>query len=65
MWGKRLFMFTILKSALSLRRYEIRNQHVELRARAETDWAFINYATQKPMRIPAAVAESFETVALP
>lgn len=58
-------MFTIRKPVLSLRRYEIRNQHVELLARAETDWAFINYATQKPMRIPAAVAESFEAVALP
>ena len=31
----------------------------ELLAKAETHWAFISYATGKPARIPAEVAESY------
>lgn len=51
-----------IRPATSLRRYEIRRADGALLARAETDWAFINYATQKPVRIPPAVAECFEVV---
>lgn len=51
-----------LRPAISLRMYEVRNQHGDLLARAETDWAFINYQRQKPTRIPAAVLESFKVV---
>jgi len=51
-----------LRSATSLRRYRIRRADGTLLARAETDWAFINYATQRPVRIPAEVAACFEIV---
>lgn len=51
-----------MKPATSLRRYEIMNSAGEMLAQAETDWAFINYAKQKPTRIPAKVAESFQIV---
>lgn len=51
-----------MRSATSLRRYEIRRKDGILLARAETDWAFVNYATQKPVRIPAHVASAFEIV---
>ena len=52
-----------IRPATSLRRYEIHRADGALLARAETDWAFINYTTQKPVRIPPAVADSFEIVA--
>jgi acyl-CoA thioesterase FadM len=42
--------------------YEIRNAAGDLLATARTDWAFVNYARQKPVRIPAEVAESFLVV---
>ena len=49
-----------MKTATSLRRYEIRRQEDgALLARAETDWAFVNYARQRPVRIPPEVAGSF------
>jgi len=51
-----------LKPATSLRCYEIRRGDGALLARAETDWAFINYASQKPMRIPAEVKACFPVV---
>lgn len=51
-----------LKPATSLRRYEIRRSDGTLLARAETDWAFINYETQRPVRIPAEVSECFPIV---
>jgi len=51
-----------IRPATSLRRYEIRRADSVLLARAETDWAFINYATQKPVRIPPVVADCFEIV---
>jgi acyl-CoA thioester hydrolase len=51
-----------IRPATSLRRYEIRRADGALLARAETDWAFINYATQKPVRIPPTVAGSFEVI---
>jgi len=51
-----------MKSVTSLRRYEIFNASGELLANAETDWAFVNYAKQKPVRIPLEVSSCFETV---
>lgn len=51
-----------IRPATSLRRYEIRRKDGALLAHAETDWAFVNYATQKPVRIPAQVASAFEIV---
>lgn len=51
-----------MKSAISLRRYEIFNEAGEMLAKAETLWAFVNYERQKPTRIPAEVATSFEVV---
>lgn len=54
-----------MRPVLSLRRYEIRNPQSDLLAEAETNWAFIRYATQKPLRIPSQVAMSFELAAAP
>ena len=51
-----------MKPASSLRRYEILNAEGEILARAETDWAFVNYERQKPTRIPTEVADCFEIV---
>jgi len=53
---------TNMKPATSLRLYEIQNKAGEVLARAETDWAFVNYGTQKPTRIPAEVANSFQII---
>lgn len=52
-----------MRPATSLRRYEVRRRDGELLARAETDWAFINYQKQRPVRIPPEVADSFEVIA--
>ncbi len=54
-----------MKSATSLRHYEILNNVGDVLARAETGWAFINYEKQKPTRIPVEVAASFEIVQFP
>lgn len=51
-----------MRPATSLRRYEIRNSTGQLLARAETDWAFINYKKQTPTRIPPEVANCFMIV---
>jgi acyl-CoA thioester hydrolase len=51
-----------MKPATSLRRYEIMLADGSVLARAETDWAFINYAKQKAVRIPTEVANSFQLV---
>jgi acyl-CoA thioester hydrolase len=51
-----------IRPATSLRRYRIRRGDGTLLARAETDWAFVNYATQRPVRIPAEVAARFDIV---
>jgi acyl-CoA thioester hydrolase len=48
-----------MKPATSLRKYEIRGAGGGLLARAETDWAFIDYARQRPVRVPLEVAASF------
>ena len=58
--GDRLLIKTWvanMKPASSLRRYEILNAEGDTLARAETNWAFVNYARQKPTRIPAEVAD--------
>jgi len=63
--GDRLLIFTWvanMKPASSLRRYEILNAEGDTLARAETNWAFVNYARQKPTRIPAEVADSFQVL---
>jgi acyl-CoA thioester hydrolase len=49
-----------MKPATSLRKYEIIGEGGEILARAETDWAFINYARQRAVRVPAAVVASFK-----
>lgn len=51
-----------MKPATSLRRYEICRRDGTVLARAQTDWAFVNYAKQKAVRIPSAVADSFEVI---
>jgi len=48
-----------MKAVTSLRKYEIYNDDGEILARAETNWAFIDYETEKPTRIPAAITENF------
>jgi len=48
-----------MRSAVSLRCYEISNANGEMLATAETDWAFVNYARKKPTRIPVEVSSCF------
>ena len=49
-----------MKKVTSTRVYRIiRRADRELLARAETHWAFVNYATGKPTRIPAEIAHAF------
>ena len=49
-----------MKKATSLRRYEIvRASDVAVLATAETRWAFVDYATGQPARIPPDVAEAY------
>ncbi len=48
---------------MSLRRYRVyRRADRQLLARAETRWVFVDYATGKPRRIPAQIAQSFPVV---
>lgn len=52
-----------MSKATSIRRYRlIRPADGALLATAETRWAFINFATRQPLRIPKEVAESFQLV---
>ncbi len=45
----------------SIRRYKIvRLSDEQLLATAETKWAFIDFATGRPVRIPPEVSQSFE-----
>ena len=64
--GERIVVRTwvaTMKKVTSLRRYRIvRPSDGELLAKAETKWAFVNYATGQPARIPAEVARSFQVV---
>ena len=48
-----------MKTASSLRKYEIRKEDGTRIAVAETDWAFIDYAAERPLRIPPEVRASF------
>ena len=48
-----------MKKVTSLRHYEILNDERGILAKAETDWAFINYRKQKPTRIPKEVSTCF------
>jgi acyl-CoA thioester hydrolase len=50
------------RPAASVRRYEIHRDDGILLARAETEWVFVNYKTQRPVRIPPEVACCFEVV---
>lgn len=53
-----------MEKATSIRRYRIvRRADSLLLATAETKWAFVNYATGLPKRIPPELAQSFSVVA--
>ena len=49
-------------SATSERQYRVYRVDGTVLARATTIWAFMNYKTQRPTRIPTAVANCFELV---
>ena len=49
-----------MKAVTSLRKYEICNAAGEILAKAETNWAFVNYAKQRPIRIPAEISDNYE-----
>ena len=52
-----------MKKVTSLRRYRIvRNGDGGLLATAETNWAFVDLTTGRPVRIPSAVAGAFVVV---
>lgn len=52
-----------MKKASSTRRYDIvRRADSKTLASAATDWAFINFSTGLPARVPAEVSKSFELV---
>jgi acyl-CoA thioesterase FadM len=54
-----------MKKVTSLRRYKIVRITADretILATAETDWAFIHFATGLPKRIPAEIAGAFEIV---
>ena len=51
-----------LRAVLSLRHYEILDAERNLLARAKTDWAFVDYAKQKPTRVPHEVIDCFTQV---
>jgi acyl-CoA thioester hydrolase len=54
-----------MKKATSKRVYRILRRHDrQLLAKAETHWAFVNYATGKPMRIPDEIAGAFPVAAV-
>jgi acyl-CoA thioester hydrolase len=59
--GDRIIVETCvadMKKVTSTRVYRILRGS-ELLAKAETTWAFVNYATGKPTRIPAEIAHAF------
>jgi len=52
-----------MRKATSSRRYEIiRKSDGQRLATAETRWAFIDYATRQPVRIPPQIAHAFPVV---
>jgi len=50
------------RAASSVRKYDIARSDGEMLARAETEWAFVNYQRQRPVRIPPEVASCFQIV---
>ena len=48
-----------LRSVVSLRCYEISRTNGEVLAEAQTEWVFVNYARNKPVRIPFEVSSCF------
>lgn len=48
------------RAAASVRKYEIFHEDGTLLAMAETEWVFVNYKTQRPVRIPPEVSSCFE-----
>jgi acyl-CoA thioester hydrolase len=51
------------RKVTSLRRYRmIRRSDGRLLASAATDWAFVNYETGKPLRVPPEVSACFQVV---
>ena len=64
--GERIVVRTwvaTMKKVTSIRRYRILRWDDEtLLATAETKWAFIDYATGQPMRVPPEIAQSFVVV---
>ncbi len=54
------------KRVTSVRRYHIlRKADGVVLASAETKWAFIDYATGQPHRVPPEIARAFEIVETP
>lgn len=52
-----------MKRVTSRRRYEIyREADGHLIARAETQWAFVNFSSHQPLRVPPEIASAFEVV---
>ena len=52
-----------MKKVTSTRRYRVvRLSDDEPLAEAETKWAFVNYATGQPARIPPEIARAFQVV---
>ena len=52
-----------MKKVSSLRRFRIAGRHSdELLATAETNWAFIDLDSKRPVRIPAEIAGAFQVV---
>ncbi|MGD0518491.1 MAG: thioesterase family protein [Thermoguttaceae bacterium] len=62
--GDRLIVRTWvaeMKKVTSIRRYQIiRESDRQVLAKAETNWAFIDYATGKPRRIPAEIINLYQ-----
>jgi acyl-CoA thioester hydrolase len=67
--GQRIVVATwvaTFKRVTSLRRYRIiRQTDGVVLATAETKWAFIDYATGQPWRVPAGIVQAFEIVSAP
>ena len=52
-----------MKKVTSIRRYRmLRSEDGELLATAETKWAFVDFATGQPARIPREIAGAFRVV---
>ena len=50
-----------MKKVTSIRRYQIiRESDGQVLAKAETNWAFVDYATGKPKRIPAEIVDLYK-----